>query len=169
MREAQEGSAGGRSRPRPRRTGRGAWRVVAVMALTAGASACSGDGGSGNGADGGGSPGGGSTVSCTLTQGSASDPLQVAICEEVAGLPAAQVEQLRQECMAAALPDAGVTAQAVFANRACSHDNALGGCRVAATGGVAATIWYYAAPSGGFTADDIRMLCAASGATYVAP
>jgi len=92
----------------------------------------------------------------------------IAICEEASGLTSAQLDQLRQQCVASGggVPDGGVQAMAQFSAGPCSHAGALGGCRIV-SGGMTATIWYYS--NGGFTSADIQMLCATAGATFVAP
>ena len=116
---------------------------------------------------GGGGGGAAGEGSCTLSEGAADAGLALQICEEATGLSAAQLDQLRQSCMVSGggLPDAGVAASAQFSNGPCSHVGALGGCRVA-QGTISETIWYYA---GGGAPSDIQTLCAAAGATYVAP
>ena len=93
------------------------------------------------------------------------------LCEEG---PANQRQQLQQGCMvtgAGALADAGATVTAQLVDGPCSHVGALGACRVT-NGGVSASIWYYGdgTDSGAsMSPADIQMLCAAAGATYVAP
>lgn len=121
--------------------------MVAVIGLATGAIVgCGGDGGGGQGGE----------ASCTLSAGGT-----LAICEEATGLTGAEVTQLQQDCMG----NAATTA--TFANGPCSRANALGGCRLPLGGGRTATVWYYA--GGGGTSADIQMLCAAAGATFIAP
>lgn len=111
------------------------------------------------------------TASCTVTQmvSGGGTVLSQRICQESIGLSSAQVTQLKQQCM---LPggglgaDAGISQQATFASAPCSHDGALGGCRLL-QGGVTVTSWYY--QMGPFTSADIQQLCTSVGATFVAP
>ena len=127
--------------------------LVPVLALALATSNCGSD-----------SPAG--TASCTISQmvGTISQKL----CEEGMNLSSAQVQQLMQECMVSGGfgADAGISQQASFAYAACSHDGALGGCRVV-QGGMTVVAWYYDMP--GFTSADIQQLCAGVGATFVSP
>jgi hypothetical protein len=135
-------------------------KVVAVV-LAIGGTAC-----------GGGSSNTTGVVSCTLTENVGGLGV-LQICEE---LPAADRSQTQQGCTlpSGSLPaDAGISAQAHFADAPCSHVNALGGCRVT-NAGVTETIWYYGADVGdadvpGQTSSDIQSLCGTIGATFVAP
>src|SRR5262249_12075815 len=109
-------------------------------------------------------------VSCTLTESvGASGALK--ICEEVA---AANRQQLAQGCMSpggVGGADSGVSLNAEFADAPCSHEGALGGCRIT-SGGVTVTEWWYAFGDAGVsgTSLDIRMLCAnVPGGVYIAP
>jgi len=110
------------------------------------------------------------TASCTVSQmlSGGGTTLSQKICEESTDLSAAQVQQLKQQCMVSGGfgADAGLSQQATFSNGPCSHDGALGGCRVT-QGGVTSTGWYY--QMGSFTSADIQQLCASAGATFVPP
>jgi hypothetical protein len=158
--------------------GVGAAPPVLLLALLVGAvAACGGGGGGGGGkmpGAGGGGGGGkmpgaggsggtgasGGTISCTLFQSQTTK-----ICEEATGLSQAQADSLKQQCMAPP-GDAGTTMAPLFTNGPCPRADSLGGCQLA-SGGVSTTSFSY--EGGGLTPDDIRMICVAAGATYVAP
>lgn len=127
--------------------------MVPVLAFALATSSCGSD-----------SPAG--TASCTISQmvGTISQKL----CEEGMNLSSAQVQQLMQECMVGGGfgADAGISQQASFAYAPCSHDGALGGCRVV-QGGMTVVAWYY--QMGTFTSADIQQLCSSAGATFVPP
>jgi hypothetical protein len=137
-----------------------------AIAVTATATGCGSSGsksdGGGLGNDGGGGPSG--VASCTISESLGTAVIK--LCDEVSG-PADAVAAIQQSCTAPAA-DAGVSVQANFQNGPCSHAGALGGCRVTDNAAVV-TIWYYDDGSGLQTPADIQMLCAADGATYVAP
>jgi hypothetical protein len=127
--------------------------LVPVLALSLATSSCGSD-----------SPAG--TASCTLSQ--MLGTISQKICEEGMNLSSAQVQQLMQQCMVSGGfgPDAGISQQAGFAYGPCSHDGALGGCRVV-QGGMTVVAWYYEMP--GFTSADIQQLCSGVGASFVPP
>jgi len=132
--------------------------LLAAMTMTGLLAGCGSDG------DG----GGGGFASCTVGEQTPIGNLMV--CEEASGLTAASANQFQQSCMAPATPaDAGVTVGATFAHTPCSHDGALGGCRIQ-MGGMTVTVWYYASgPTDTFTSSDIQSLCSSAGATFVSP
>ena len=70
-------------------------------------------------------------------------------------------QQLQNQCMAY-----GTGAMGALLDAPCPHTGALGGCKIN-LGGATGTIWYYQSTGG--STDDIRMLCQAGGATFVAP
>ena len=126
------------------------WAIsVASLAATIAAVASSGCGGDS------------ATVSCSVSQNEGTLGV-LEICLE------APASTFSQGCPAAGA-DAGIEVSVM--NGPCSRVGAIGGCRVT-TGAVSETIWYYADGvdgGGGPMSSDIRMLCAAGGATFVAP
>jgi hypothetical protein len=81
----------------------------------------------------------------------------------------AQSASLSQAC---AGPDAGsngtgVSNQGHFAQGPCSHDGAVGGCKSSSPAAIPQAAWYFA--SNGFTADQVRQVCSASGGTFLTP
>jgi hypothetical protein len=132
---------------------------VLPLVLLAGMPGCGG-GGSGGGADGA-SRGGGSLVSCVVTESSGGAAI-VMICEEGTGLYA---DQIRAACSRPPA-DAAVAPHADITNAPCPRANALGGCTIT-TGAGSFTGWYYS--DGVMTSEDIAMLCASTGQTFVTP
>jgi ABC-type phosphate transport system substrate-binding protein len=113
------------------------------------------------------------TSSCTVSESvtGGGSTLASKICEEAEDLTSAQAQQFMQQCTLSAGnggldADAGVMAQAIYVNGPCSHDGALGGCRLV-QGGQTSVGWYY--QMGAFTSADIMQLCANAGATFVPP
>jgi hypothetical protein len=137
--------------------------LLAALSIAAAAGIGCGSGSDGHGG------GDGGLVSCTVSE--AAGTIALKVCEE-ADNTSQNVQGLMQACMVPAggggLADAGITAGADFEYAGCSHVGALGACRVT-TGGMTVTGWYYQDPNGLETSADIQMLCAQSGATYVAP
>jgi len=126
--------------------------AVVAIAVAAGAAGCGGSGGSG---------------SCTLGESIPDAGIALSICEEVTGASDEDLNMLRQSCMLpGGLPDAGFQVNAHYSDGPCSRVGALGGCRVT-SGGLTATVWYYAA--GGGTSADIETLCTQAGTTFVPP
>jgi hypothetical protein len=129
---------------------------LAALALAAGTAfaGCGGDGG---------------VASCTLTENVGTGTIK--ICEEIS---AANRQQLAQGCMSPGSvggPDSGVTLNAQLAYAPCSHEGALGGCRIT-NNGVTVTEWWYVFGDAGTsgTSLDIQMLCASvPGGVYIAP
>lgn len=74
-------------------------------------------------------------------------------CAEYAGFSGDQESALRSSC-----------ASGTFNTAACSHANAVGGCRTM-VGGYQVTTWFYS--GSGVTADTVRMACPTG--TFVAP
>jgi hypothetical protein len=108
---------------------------------------------------------GGDAASCTTSESLGTFGV-LKICSEIDAPTAAQRSTLQQGCQGTlSLPDAGVTADIMYADAPCTHTGALGGCRVT-SGGVTETVWYYSEP--GLTASTVQQLCAGTG-TYVAP
>lgn len=115
-------------------------------------------------ASGGGCGGSSGTTSCTVSQDEGSLGV-LKICIE------APASVFAQGCEPAGSTtgDAGLAVN--VADAPCSRAGALGGCRIA-SGGISETVWYYqegADASGGAMSSDVQMLCAAAGATFVAP
>jgi len=111
------------------------------------------------------------TASCTISQMVSNGGLSLSqkICEEGENLSASQVQQLMQECMVNngfGGADAGISQMGTYAAAPCSHDGALGGCRVT-QGGMTVVAWYY--QMGTFTSADIQQLCTTAGAQFVSP
>lgn len=145
-------------------------RAALVVALGALLAACGS--GSGSDADGGLDAGGGAftgTASCTgtqmVTQGG--QTLTMKVCAEWTGLSAQQAVAYRAGCGEGTFDASTSTQQRVFANVPCSHEGALGACRVTLLG-VTQTGWYYDDDTG-FTVEAIQQLCAQQGGTFVAP
>ena len=100
--------------------------LVPVLAFALSASGC---GGSSSQAAAG-------TSSCTLSETvtGGGSTIGSKICEEADNLTATQAQQFMQQCMLSGGgglgADAGISAQAIYASGPCSHEGALGGCRV---------------------------------------
>lgn len=108
---------------------------------------------------GGGSGGVGGTFSCTaLWAGGDAGPAHPAVCAEGSGGTAQDYQKNRAMCT-------GPNSQ--FANVPCTHQNALGGCRIH-QGGVTITTWYYADTDFNSVAD-IQKICSGIGLTFVTP
>jgi hypothetical protein len=87
-------------------------------------------------------------------------------CEELSNVSTAQAQAFMQQCMTTSgQADAGFSQQITYAAGACSHDGAVGGCRVTQAGGTL-TIWFY---TGGQTAAQVQQQCAATNGTFVSP
>ena len=134
------------------------WPFMVALAGLMGPAACGGgDGGALSGID-----------SCTLGE---QTPLgTIMVCEEASGLDATSVSQFQMGCMGPPSgADAGLTINVHFEHAPCSHEGALGGCRVRSRGETV-TGWYYNIGSTNtFTSRDIESLCNSTGATFVSP
>lgn len=143
--------------------------LVLVCGLALGAGACGGpavalpDGDLATLTDGG-------VVSCTLVQ--FFDAGQTAtLCLEV---PASGGQSLRQSCSPGAMGTPADAGTVTLADGACPRADGLGACRKSVDG-LLEDEWYYGSGGDagtsvfGQTASDIQMLCAATGAAYLAP
>jgi hypothetical protein len=111
------------------------------------------------------------TASCTLVESVAlgGTPVTLEICQElVGGASPSDIDNLRRSCVApSSPPDAGIQVEARFQGAPCSHEGALGGCRIT-QGGKTVGNWYYkTGQSGDIQPDSIQQLCALIGATFV--
>ncbi|MGH7735992.1 MAG: hypothetical protein ACREOE_20415, partial [Gemmatimonadales bacterium] len=97
-----------------------------------------------------------STPGVTLTQKG---------CDELSGVSAAQAQAFMQQCMTSSGQDAGFSEQITYSAGACSHDGAVGGCRITQAGETLTT-WFY---TGGQTAAEVQQQCTASNGTFVSP
>jgi len=111
---------------------------------------------------------GGGNGSCTIstTVSAAGISLTQKGCEELSGVSAAQQLAFMQQCMpSSGQADAGFSEQVSYSAGACSHDGAVGGCRITQAAGTLTT-WFY---TGGQTAAEIQQQCTASNGTFVSP
>ncbi len=135
--------------------------VIAIAFATSGCGGSSSDAAAGTAS---------CTISETVTGGGST--LGSKLCQEVENLTAAQAQQFMQQCMLSGAgagglgADAGINAQAIYAAGPCSHNGALGGCRISQAG-ITSIAWYY--QMGTFTSADIQQLCTTAGATFLPP